>query len=970
MRLRVLLLIAAHMPLLRAEPSRTKEPSSISGRDKVTPTGTLKPTSCGKDCEQSARVRKSSTQAIEHSTPRRSMPGTRPSTPKMSKTQIETRTTKNSTLEIKHSTPQRNMPGAKRSTSKTSTPGIEGRTTKKSTPGTEEEKCELYYFVPTANHTDEAFFFWNNTKVEQLLAYSKITSFLETNRRKAEPLFFPAHIPLVEVHNGSEVLVLKDVYVRAQGACGDRKTGRKGLDYFDTNPDWYKNPDERLKKELEMLENYVQRIPRSHWGYRVPKTGEDDLCLDETGLVVKDFPGIRTCFSMWIFDDRDQKPKHFAGRQIYNRINQTQHVNASKIGFNPSGSLLDAEPIRTEMFSLPALFLQEMCSVKNASSLKNRCTYWTTNRFYVSLCCCYTTRTECAYKNYTFPTQKKVDDPDIRACATGDYYLVQPFGGTPAPRNAEVTQFIRENTSSEFCQWTYTWDVSNKTDVDRVLQVSLQAARPVTPDMRACKEESTDDSCCQRLPLNLCPVDRDQESVGKPIVVECYCWGGDLCNKNRSYLDKELVRKFKKARPCEAQTATEHLLLQTRGGEHKKPNTSETIGFMCPVFYSFAQPGRPSKYLRLLSMNNFQFYNNQPEADESLFQEDGCHLIDVKIREMDYCGGQLFGDSESTDELLLILLCSVEGNPLGENRTSYPDAELKKTISANLTAAKAEFPTCKTDSLSMDFESVSELALDNSKLKRMYNERQTETNDNITTAHCFVEVSFVYRQQYNFTFGAVSIDNKSMLSLAPKGYCLTSAESGECVQLSSAADDERQHFACCCRRRWNHERDMCREVFTAQLKKLLWNSTIAETPGKIMSELKQDPLTKCDEPATTDELNRPCARNEGCYTGVHARDVPRTTQHKDYGGCVSEYAPDAKKRYDTKSHEIEARFYRICRLPRNEGECFAVLGTEDSELPDDVKGPQMVCCCGGHLGSAQKCGTSHKFGMKIGDFDL
>ena len=66
-----------------------------------------------------------------------------------------------------------------------------------------------------------------------------------------------------------------------------------------------------------MLEDYVERMPRSHWGYRVPKADED-VCLGDTGPVVvrtetsreraectvqKDFPGIRTCFSMWIYDN-------------------------------------------------------------------------------------------------------------------------------------------------------------------------------------------------------------------------------------------------------------------------------------------------------------------------------------------------------------------------------------------------------------------------------------------------------------------------------------------------------------------------------------------------------------------------------------------------------------------------------------------------------------------------------------------
>ncbi|KAH7721507.1 hypothetical protein AAVH_10968 [Aphelenchoides avenae] len=169
---------------------------------------------------------------------------------------------------------------------------------------------------------------------------------------------------------------------------------------------------------------------------------------------------------------------------------------------------------------------------------------------------------------------------------------------------------------------------------------------------------------------------------------------------------------------------------------------------------------------------------------------------------------------------------------------------------------------------------------------------------------------------------------------------------------------------------------MCREIMLDQLKALLGESVIAKKPQEIMDELKNNPLTKCAQPGKTNEghagtdIKRPCARNEGCYTGVHARDVSATTQHKEFGGCVSEYAPDAKKRDDEISDEIEARFYRICRLPTNEGQCFAVLGTEDAELPDDVKSPQIVCCCRGRLETAQKCGISHRLGMKIDDLDF
>ncbi|KAH7721525.1 hypothetical protein AAVH_10986 [Aphelenchoides avenae] len=429
------------------------------------------------------------------------------------------------------------------------------------------------------------------------------------------------------------------------------------------------------------------------------------------------------------------------------------------------------------------------------------------------------------------------------------------------------------------------------------------------------------------------------------IVVKCVCSDDDLCNKRRSFVDKNLVDMFKKARPCETHTVYEHLLW--RADTYKKPNTSKTEGHMCPIFYNFAHPGRPNAFL--------------------LFRQDGCHLVEATISESGNCTDKLFGDHDQPlREGLLILLC----NPLGEHRTPYPDAELKKTIGANLTAAKAEFPTCTNGSWSLDFVSVSELVMDNSKLEHMFNDIPNGTNDNITTPHCYVEVSFVYQQQYNFTFGAVSIDDKPL-----HDACHDSENFGKCVRWNSAARDEDRHFACCCRRHWSKAQNMCPEGLLGQLKILLNENAIAREPTDIMSELKRDPLRKCDEAKKANEghtdtdVNRPCARNEGCYTGVHARDVRTSTQHKkvEFAGCVSKDAPDAKKRADEASDEVEARFYRICRLPINEGQCFAVIGTEDPELPDDVKGPQMVCCCKGRVGTTKKCGSSHKLGAKIGD---
>ncbi|KAH7693884.1 hypothetical protein AAVH_39076, partial [Aphelenchoides avenae] len=314
-----------------------------------------------------------------------------------------------------------------------------------------------------------------------------------------------------------------------------------------------------------------------------------------------------------------------------------------------------------------------------------------------------------------------------------------------------------------------------------------------------------------------------------------------------------------------------------------------------------------------------------------LFREDGCQLVEVDIKDVGNCSEKLFGEHDQLFKKdLLILLCSVEGNPLGERRTSYPDAELKRTIEANLTAAKEAFPTCKTDFKSIDFESVSELVVDNSKLERwLFDDVTDGTNDNITMAYCYVEVSFLYQQQYNFTFGAASIDNKAL-----RDSCHESERREMCVQRNSIAEDEHQRFTCCCRRNWRRP-EKCRVILLNKLKTLLNENVIANESEEIMSELVDDPLTKCfeekriDERQAGTEINRPCARNNGCYTAVHARDVPTDRQHKEHVGCVSQYSPDAKKRDDTTSHEVEARFYRICRLPRNQDQCFAILGTED-----------------------------------------
>ena len=44
-----------------------------------------------------------------------------------------------------------------------------------------------------------------------------------------------------------------------------------------------------------------------------------------------------------------------------------------------------------------------------------------------------------------------------------------------------------------------------------------------------------------------------------------------------------------------------------------------------------------------------------------LFKEDRCRLVEVKIREEGDCAEKLFGNRELSREVLLILLCSVEG---------------------------------------------------------------------------------------------------------------------------------------------------------------------------------------------------------------------------------------------------------------------------------------------------------------------
>ncbi|KAH7724039.1 hypothetical protein AAVH_08477 [Aphelenchoides avenae] len=112
---------------------------------------------------------------------------------------------------------------------------------------------------------------------------------------------------------------------------------------------------------------------------------------------------------------------------------------------------------------------------------------------------------------------------------------------------------------------------------------------------------------------------------------------------------------------------------------------------------------------------------------------------------------------------LLILLCSAEDIPLGEPRTSYPDAEPKKTIEANLTAAKAEYPKYESGSPSMDFA------------------------NNSTTPYCYVEVTFVYQEQYNFTFEEVSIDDKLLQYTCVDSVPINDKQPA-CMQRNSSAE--------------------------------------------------------------------------------------------------------------------------------------------------------------------------------------
>ena len=142
----------------------------------------------------------------------------------------------------------------------------------------------------------------------------------------------------------------------------------------------------------------------------------------------------------------------------------------------------------------------------------------------------------------------------------------------------------------------------------------------------------------------------------------------------------------------------------------------------------------------------------------------------------------------------------------------------------------------------------------------------------------------------------VSIDDRPL-----RDSCKESEDSEQCVQRDSTMGDEGQRFACCCSRRWS---ESCREALLEQLKTLLGDSgkstgsnflalkrclVIAKKPEQIMSELTKDPLMQCDEADktkeghTSTEFTRPCERNEGCYTSVHARDVPATTHHQHVG---------------------------------------------------------------------------------------
>lgn len=105
----------------------------------------------------------------------------------------------------------------------------------------------------------------------------------------------------------------------------------------------------------------------------------------------------------------------------------------------------------------------------------NVCHRWSTNRFFITLCCCYQNRIDCAFKRYLYPLEKEFA-PHTVTCATGTYPLLAAFGGALLPQKVEglslfsgipsaeiwslagsVGDFVRAQTST-VCAWETSWD--------------------------------------------------------------------------------------------------------------------------------------------------------------------------------------------------------------------------------------------------------------------------------------------------------------------------------------------------------------------------------------------------------------------------------------------------------------------------------------------------------------------------------
>ncbi|KAI1694680.1 hypothetical protein DdX_19989 [Ditylenchus destructor] len=236
--------------------------------------------------------------------------------------------------------------------------------------------------------------------------------------------------------------------------------------------------DDMTKNNLifDMLEHYLSRMPRSHYGYEAPESRETPHCLDEAGYITFPLGEANTCFSLWMARNRNETSNknepyvdYYGGQLAFNRVDQDEFLMPDKM-------------------SIPQYFYSKgmsPCYVFNENmnltegDPENSCRAFISADIYALLCCCYKELWKCHlpnprsmhYRNLEHPLQDKMNantNGFRLSCAVGNPDYAAYLKREKKNENSTVNflefedSTVLTNTIGERCKIVYTFNGNDK----------------------------------------------------------------------------------------------------------------------------------------------------------------------------------------------------------------------------------------------------------------------------------------------------------------------------------------------------------------------------------------------------------------------------------------------------------------------------------------------------------------------------